>query len=385
MANEDGLRQRLVEDLRTRDFLHSEPVAQAFATVPRHIFVPAQPLDEVYTNRAFVTKVVGGVGLSSSSQPSIMAVMLEQLELEPGQRVLEIGAGTGYNAALIAHLVGPRGRVTTVDIDGDTAETAREHLRAAGSEGVDVVTGDGGFGHPDGTPYDRIVATASCWQIPQPWVDQLADGGLLVLPLRLNGAHLCLALRKQGDQLVTERGCECGFMPLRGGFGMQGFTMQVGDVRVGGDVELHGSWRAALATVLQEGRQVKVAFPRGRDSRNAPLHYLALQGKPMLTLLRSATSWGELPFGLAVSPESVILLPWWRAKRNRLTLYGTDEALDFLREALDRWRSEGKPDVRDLRVRVRPTGERLGPLPQRMDGRYRFRRGDHVYEMWFER
>jgi protein-L-isoaspartate(D-aspartate) O-methyltransferase len=385
MASDDRLRRRLVDDLRESGFLRGERVAAAFDAVPRHLFLPGQPLDDVYTNRAFVTKSAAGIGLSSSSQPSIMAVMLEQLELEPGQRVLEIGAGTGYNAALIAHLVGQAGRVTTVDIDEDTADAAREHLRAAGDDGVEVVTADGGFGHPGGAPYDRIVVTASCWQVPQPWVDQLAESGLLVLPLRLNGAHVCIALRKRGDELEGERACECGFMPLRGAFGAQGFLMKAGDLRVGGDVDLGEGWRAALASTLEDGRAVRVAFPRARDERNGPLCYLVLQGKPVLTLLRSTTTWGELPFGLAAGPDSVVLLPWWRAKRGKLTLYGTDEALGFLRGALERWRSEGRPDVRNLRVRVWRSDEELGALPQRVGGRYRFRRGEHVYEVWFER
>ena len=385
MTESEALRQQLVDDLRRGDLLRSERVYEAFATVPRHLFVPDQPLVDVYTDRAFVTKQVEGIGVSSSSQPSIMAVMLEQLELEPGQRVLEIGAGTGYNAALLSRVVGVGGHVTTVDIDDETAKGAEEHLRSAGYERVQVVTGDGGFAFAENAPYDRIIATASCWQIPVPWIDQLVEGGLLVLPFRLNGVHVALALRKHDGVLVSERTCECGFMPLRGEFGRL-YADRVGpDLGVWADCEVDEPMKAAVARLLGQERQVRLRFPRRRDRRNGPLYYLALQGRPMLQLLRRPLG-REPAFLLFVSPESAVALSWERPKDGRVTVLGTDEALDFLKDAVERWRDEGQPGVRDLRVRVQPSAdETLGALPQVVDGRYTLRRGEHVYALWFER
>jgi methyltransferase of FxLD system len=386
MATEQALRRGLVKTLREQGCLRDGRVAAAFGSVPRHLFVPDQPLKDVYTNRAFVTKLHDGVPVSSSSEPAIMAIMLEQLEVEPGQRVLEIGAGTGYNAALLADLAGASGQVTTVDIDEEIAAAATKHLRQAGMRNVDVIAGDGGYGHPAGAPYDRIIATAGCWQIPQPWIDQLAEDGLLVLPFRLNGAHVSLAFRKQGQELVSTRAAMCGFMPLRGAFGPAHTQLSVDGIRVAADVELGHALRDSLARTLTQERPVRVSFPRTRDARNAPLYYLALQGKPLLNLFRSSTTWGLIPFGLAVSPRSVIALPWLRPQRGKLTLFGSDEALDYLRAALARWQAEGRPDLRQLRVRVRRTARPLGPLPRPGGGgRYRFRRGDHLYELWFER
>jgi protein-L-isoaspartate(D-aspartate) O-methyltransferase len=385
MSDSLELRQRLVDDLRRRDVVRSEQVCEAFATVPRHLFLPDQPLADVYTDRAIITKQVEGIGVSSSSQPSIMAVMLEQLDLEPGQCVLEIGAGTGYNAALLSQLVGPEGHVTTVDIDRDTAEGAEEHLRSAGYERVQVVTGDGGFAQAENAPYDRIIATASCWEIPQPWLDQLVEGGLIVLPFRLNGVHIAVALRKQGDGLVSERTCECGFMPLRGAFGKLHAGMVGPDIGVWADCDVDEPMKAAVARLLGQERQVRFRFPRARDRRNGPLYYLALQGRPMLLLLRRPLG-GEPAFLLLVSPESAVALRWERPKRGKVSVFGTDEALDFLNDALERWRAEGQPGVRNLRVRVRPASdEALGALPQGVDGRHMLRRGEHVYELWFER
>ena len=106
-----------------------EPILDAFARVPRHLFLPGVPLDGVYADDAVVTRDEGGVPTSSSSQPSLMARMLDQLEVRAGDRVLEVGAGTGYNAALLATL---GAAVTTVELQPEVAEAAREHLGAAG-------------------------------------------------------------------------------------------------------------------------------------------------------------------------------------------------------------------------------------------------------------
>ena len=205
-------------------------VESAFRAVPRHVFLPGVPLEEAYRDDAIPTKKADGRAISSSSQPAIMAIMLEQLGVQPGQRVLEIGAGTGYNAALLSHLVGPSGRVVTVDIDDDIVAAARTHLSAFGVENVRVVLGDGGEGYAPGGPYDRIVLTVAAWDITPAWHEQLADGGRLVLPLKIaNGPQNAIAFDKMapGSQplLISQSAQECGFMPLRGAFaGPEVFT-----------------------------------------------------------------------------------------------------------------------------------------------------------------
>src|SRR5260370_29689494 len=127
------LRGGLVEAVRLKGCLCSPALAEAFGAVPRRLFIPHVPVEEAYRDCHIVTKrLPDGEAVSSCSQPYIMAVMLDQLDVRPGHRVLEIGAGTGYNAALLAHLVGAAGRVTTIDIDADTAAAAPAHLDAAG-------------------------------------------------------------------------------------------------------------------------------------------------------------------------------------------------------------------------------------------------------------
>jgi len=158
-----------------------------------------------------------------------MATMLEQLGLEPGHRVLEIGAGTGYNAALMAHLVGGAGEVTTIDLDEDIAEGARAHLASAGFGRVRVVLGDGALGYPAGAPFDRIILTVGAWDIAPAWREQLRREGRLVLPLAVGGTQKSVALTGAGDELVSLSISECLFMSLRGAFAAPPARVALGD------------------------------------------------------------------------------------------------------------------------------------------------------------
>ncbi len=227
-ATSDDLRAALVEELRRGGSIRTVAVATAFAEIPRELFIPEvaaeRGLEAVYRDEAYVTKEdAQGVPLSSSSQPAMMASMLELLEPAPGHRVLEVGAGTGYNAALLANIVGPYGHVATIDVDPEIAARAQRGLRDADAP-VEVAVGDGRLGLAAGAPYDRIIVTASAEAIPAAWFAQLADGGRLVVPLRLDAdaIHLIPAFVRRGDSL---RASECtwgGFMPLHGGQGFSG-------------------------------------------------------------------------------------------------------------------------------------------------------------------
>ena len=143
-----------------------------------------------------------------------MALMLEALEIDDGQTVLEIGTGTGYNAALLSHRLGS-GRVTTVEVDPAVAEAARLALLAGGYTPT-LVVGDGVAGHPDGAPYDRIVATCSAATIPPPWVAQLRPGGMLLTNLHRDLGGGALALLRRDSQMVGRFLADYGaFMPVR--------------------------------------------------------------------------------------------------------------------------------------------------------------------------
>src|SRR4029434_2947600 len=139
MADVAALHAALVDALLRRGAITDPRVEAAFRAIPRHLFLPDAPLAEVYRHQAITTKSRDGEAISSSSQPEIMATMLDQLRLAPGLRVLEIGAGTGYNAALMAHIVGEKGAVVTMGVDDDLVESARAHLRAAGASRAQVI------------------------------------------------------------------------------------------------------------------------------------------------------------------------------------------------------------------------------------------------------
>jgi protein-L-isoaspartate(D-aspartate) O-methyltransferase len=212
------LSEILIGELKAKGHLVSPPIEAAFRAVPRHLFVPSASLEEAYADRSIPTKRLDDQVVSSSSQPAIMAIMLEQLGLEPGHKVLEIGAGTGYNAALMAHLVGETGQVISVDIDQDIVDTAHEHLAVASFDRVQVVCADGGHGYAEAAPYDRIILTVGAWDITPAWWEQLKPGGRLVLPLAIRGGQKSIAFERRADHLLSLSVKDCGFMPLRGVF-----------------------------------------------------------------------------------------------------------------------------------------------------------------------
>ena len=200
-------RERLVAVLQEREAIRSLQVAQAFLEVPREAFVsafyqreaepgmnwtlrtvatvePEQWLELVYQDEPLITKLNERKWpISSSSAPSVMARMLEALDIRLGDRVLEIGTGTGYNAALLAHLTGDPALVTTVELDETMARRAERMLHTVAGP-VCVRAGDGRMGEASRVPYDRIIATASAGYIPRAWYVQLAPGGRLVMDLQ---------------------------------------------------------------------------------------------------------------------------------------------------------------------------------------------------------
>jgi protein-L-isoaspartate(D-aspartate) O-methyltransferase len=239
-----GLQRRLLAEVRGRGGAGTESVAAALLAVPRHLFVPVVPVEAAYRDKAIVTKRdANGVPISSSSQPTIMALMLDQLDLAPGQRVLEIGAGTGFNAALLAYLVGPAGVVVSVEIDPAAAQSARAGLAAAGYPDVTVVCADGANGYPAAAPYDRIIATVGVWDLASAWLDQLAPGGRVVVPLDLRGAQVSVALEREDGHWASRSLVSCGFMRLRG--------------ELAGPEQIHVLDRATgLALAMPDGREV---------------------------------------------------------------------------------------------------------------------------------
>jgi methyltransferase of ATP-grasp peptide maturase system len=227
---------RLAEQLQADGDLHDPRWREALLKVPRHEFVPryylqeqATPgrprrwvahephdaestrrwLDLVYSPTTLVTELADYAGrgvqapVSSSTKPDLMIRMLEALQVADGHRVLEIGTGTGYNAALLAHRLGS-GNVVSIDIDPDLISDARRRLNQLGYTPT-LVAGDGAAGHADRAPFDRIIATCALSAVPPAWIDQLRPGGLALVhiegPL---GAGNLAALRRLPDRLALE-------------------------------------------------------------------------------------------------------------------------------------------------------------------------------------
>ncbi|KPI18605.1 protein-L-isoaspartate(D-aspartate) O-methyltransferase [Actinobacteria bacterium OK074] len=208
---------------------------EAFEAVPRHLFVPyyyvgvgggyerrwgedpdphsrERWLRGVYADAPLATRLRDGELLSSSSQPSLMAMMLTALEVREGNKVLEIGAGTGYNAALLCHRLG-EGLVTTVDLEPEITESARRHLAAVGYRPA-VVTGDGARGVPERAPFDRIIATCALPSIPRAWLAQCTPGARVLAPFATG--LIALRVRDTGHAEGRFLPSAAYFVPLRG-------------------------------------------------------------------------------------------------------------------------------------------------------------------------
>jgi protein-L-isoaspartate(D-aspartate) O-methyltransferase len=237
----DLANQRMVDRLIAEGALWSPALIAAFRQTPRHRFLDRiyvyhhrhegwrevvtresgpQVLDLLYADRALITRLSpAGAGpqvpISSSSQPSLMAEMLEDLRPELGQRVLEIGAGTGYNAALLAHIAGA-GQVHAVDVDRAVLAEAAEHLQSFAERGVLLHHGDGRAGWQEAAPFDRAMVTAASPDVEPAWLAQLKEGGVLVAPV-VFAPGLAFIVRGTVWQGVFQGGLTRGayFMPLR--------------------------------------------------------------------------------------------------------------------------------------------------------------------------
>lgn len=214
------LRNDLADWIRGRGTFQTPQVEHAFRMVSRHHFLPDHSLEEAYSRKPVVTqRAADGSSTSSASSPNLVAGMLEQLQVAPGDTILEVGAATGFNAALLARLTGPDGDVVTIEYDGDLAAQAAANLRRAGYPDVLVITGDGALGHQPAAPYDRIIVTAEATDITAAWWSQLTGDGRIVVPLRLHGSGLTRALgfqRTEPDVMVSDSAQVCGFVPMRG-------------------------------------------------------------------------------------------------------------------------------------------------------------------------
>lgn len=213
MAPHLGL-EEMVGALAKSGVLRSSSIRDALLAVDRARFVPSDALD-AYRDAPVVLQLgPGGEATSTISQPTMVVLMLEELAVQPGDHVLEVGTASGWNAALLAHLVGDHGLVVTIELDQSLSGTAAERLSDV--HNVRLLVGDGRDGFPDAAPYDGIVVTAGAREVAPAWREQLAAGGRLVVPITgRDGMGVCITYEDVGGELVERGSTPCGFVPLR--------------------------------------------------------------------------------------------------------------------------------------------------------------------------
>jgi protein-L-isoaspartate(D-aspartate) O-methyltransferase len=201
LARADMLRRQL-----QRRGIHDRRVLAAMGSVPRERFVPDDARPLAYADRAL------GIGCSQTiSQPYIVALMTQALELTGNERVLEIGTGSGYQTAVLAELAA---EVVTIERHEELSRSAQTLLGDLGYTNIHFLVGDGSLGHPALAPYDRVLITAATDSCPPPLLAQLRDGGLLIAPLGDAESQTLQAIRKSGEGCLAIPFCRCRFVPL---------------------------------------------------------------------------------------------------------------------------------------------------------------------------
>lgn len=210
-ADWESLRHAMVALQIRKRGIRSSRVLAAMERVPRHLFVPAELAARAYNDEPLT------IGERQTiSQPYMVAAMTEALELKGDERVLEVGAGSGYQAAILADLAR---EVVTMEARPSLAATARERLSALGCRNVRVEVGDGTLGFPASAPFDAILVAAAAPRVPPPLTEQLAEAGCIVIPVGKSDRQTLIRIRKIGGKTIEEPLFDCQFVPLRGQFG----------------------------------------------------------------------------------------------------------------------------------------------------------------------
>ncbi|MFQ6054101.1 MAG: protein-L-isoaspartate(D-aspartate) O-methyltransferase [Candidatus Bathyarchaeia archaeon] len=213
-------RERMVRRYRGAGYIKTEAVARAMLKVPREEFMDPAYVDYAYNDQPFP---IPGDGRQTISAPYMYPIFYEPLELEDGDRFLEIGAGSGYGAALARELVGPTGLVVAIEINPVTYRFASANLRRMGYGDIVLVQGDGSLGYPEKAPYDAICITAACPEIPPPLIEQLGAEGRLIAPVgsasSLLGQDLVMLEKDEEGRIHRRTMMKVAYVPLIGKYG----------------------------------------------------------------------------------------------------------------------------------------------------------------------
>ncbi|MCC6034540.1 MAG: protein-L-isoaspartate O-methyltransferase [Desulfurococcaceae archaeon] len=220
MSSFEVQRKRLIEALISAGYLKNSKVIRALLSVPRELFVPEELREYAYVDSPLP------IGYKQTiSAVHMVAIMTEELDPEPGDIVLEVGTGSGYQAAVLAEIVARqdpmhRGHVYTIERIPELAEFAKRNLAKAGYiDHVTVLVGDGTLGYPEKAPFNKIIVTAAAPTVPPPLIEQLAENGRLVIPVGDLYMQRLLIVERRGGKLYKKWGIECVFVPLIGEYG----------------------------------------------------------------------------------------------------------------------------------------------------------------------
>lgn len=379
----------MLASMRKEGALATPGVETAFAAIPRHLFLSGLPLEEVYSDKAIgIQHDEKGLLTSSSSQPTMMAIMLNQLQLKSGDNVLEIGTATGYNAAIMKHIVGDSGHITTIEIDGDLAKQAQENLRRSNIIEVHVVHADGAQGYAPRAAYDHIVSTVGVWDIPKAWLRQLKSNGSLVVPVVIDGIQVSATFVSQADgTALSLDNRPCAFVYLRGQSAGPSFRKQIASsslfiladrVNEIDTVALH-----LLLSDDQEYCQLEPALSP-TDYWYGYQLYLMLNEPEGYIFLVYAVLEGQQAYGL--EDRGIALFAKGSAsfaayhEKGIVHCFAGSNALMELQRLLDEWVALGKPSFHDLRLQLVPKDL---PLPDIQKGKL-YERRDHYLHVWLE-
>ena len=203
----------LILYLKNSKFLTDERVESALQNIPRHEFIPESELEYAYDNEPLPI-----MKNQTISQPGVVTRMTEWLDVKNGQNILEIGTGSGWQCAILSYLVGS-GTIYSIERHPELVKFAQENLKKLKIDNVHVILGDGSLGYPPASPYDRIIITAACTEIPLPLLDQLSENGLIIAPVGDSFQSLVLLRKTSNGMVEIKNQSKYVFVPLVGKFG----------------------------------------------------------------------------------------------------------------------------------------------------------------------
>lgn len=347
--------QRLLDQLKL-----DEPYRSAYIAAPRHQFVcHDHDHRRVYANEAMVIFEDKARNiLSTISQPSFVFQMLAMLKLEKDLKVFELGAGSGWNAALMGYLVGPAGVVHTVEIIPELIEPARQAIARAGLGNVHVHEGDGGDGFDIGTSYDRAVFTAGSYDLPSALFQQVRQGGLLLFVMKMRGGGDTLhLLERAGAGFVSREAVACGFVPLTGKYGYRQF-----------DAEDPRAIPGLAALLTHETHREPFWFGgKGKASflwRTMAVRSFLAVTEPSFRVFKidqeTMPGFDDGTFGLYDAEARSLAL----VRSDEVVTYGSRAMRDRLNKTLEAWLSLGLPSATCMQLTIVPPGAQVASNPK---------------------